>query len=79
LGGRRIVDGLYPLAHYVRELQTRFSRRRLHHDDPLSKATAALQSALQDLCMKFTYRSCEKEAGPIVPNDDPRIMGKTNR
>ena len=70
---RQIADGLFPLANYVQRLQTRFTRRRLHHDDPLYRATMALQSALQDLRMKFTYRSCEKEAGPIIPNDDPRI------
>jgi hypothetical protein len=70
---RQIAAGLFPLANYVQRLQTRFTRRRLNHDDPLFKATAALQAALQDLRMKFTYRSCKKETGPIIPNDDPRI------
>ena len=72
---RQIVTGLFPLLNYVKRLQTRFQRRRLHHEDPLYVATADLQFALQNLSVAFTYRSSKKEPGPLVPHDDPHIGG----
>jgi hypothetical protein len=68
---RQIVDGLFPLANYVCRLKTRFQRRRLHHEDPLSVAAAEVQDAMQRLRMSFTYRATKRKS-TIIPWDDPR-------
>jgi hypothetical protein len=71
---RQVVDALFPLANYICRLKTRFQRRRLRHDDPLSVATAEVQDALQRLRMAFTYRATKRQS-TIIPWDDPRVSG----
>ena len=54
----KLFDQLFPHANYLIRLRERASKK-LSLEDPLYKAIAKAQDAIQSLCVEVHYLSCE--------------------